>query len=92
MIVLLTAGCARTTADWAMLSSNAKRDVLNSIADGCKLNRTAFELRAGDELNFRPDANARYESVDCALGRLKNVIGLSKIGFVGNEAYTNEAQ
>ena len=38
------------------------------------------------ELHLRPDADARYEVVDEVLGLVKQE-GITKVGFVGNEAY-----
>lgn len=38
------------------------------------------------ELHLRPDADARYETVDQVLGIIKQE-KISRVGFVGNEAY-----
>ena len=38
------------------------------------------------ELHLRPDADARYEVVDQVLGIIKQE-KITKVGFVGNEAY-----
>ncbi len=38
------------------------------------------------ELHLRPDADARYETVDQVLGLIK-LERVQKVGFVGNEAY-----
>jgi len=38
------------------------------------------------ELHLRPDADARYETVDQVLGLIK-LEHVQKVGFVGNEAY-----
>ena len=70
------------------MSIEQRQSALNSIADGCKLDRSVFELTHDDELQFRPAPASAYESVDCALVRLKAVRGFGKMGFVGNEAYS----
>jgi biopolymer transport protein ExbD len=41
------------------------------------------------ELHFQPMADARYEKVDKVLAIIKRS-GISKLGFIGNEWYTNE--
>jgi biopolymer transport protein ExbD len=45
-------------------------------------------MRPLPELHLRPDAAARYEAVDRVLGLIKRE-RVEKVGFVGNEAYTN---
>ncbi len=41
------------------------------------------------ELHFRPDPQARYETVDNVLAVIKRA-NVSKLGFVGNEQYRND--
>ena len=43
-------------------------------------------MRPAPELHLRPDAQARYEIVDKVLADIKRS-GVTKFGFVGNEAY-----
>jgi len=43
-------------------------------------------MRPTPELHLRPDAEARYEIVDKVLADIKRA-GVTKVGFVGNEAY-----
>jgi biopolymer transport protein ExbD len=45
-------------------------------------------MRPAPELHLRPDAEARYETVDRVLGLIKQE-RVQKVGFVGNEAYAN---
>jgi biopolymer transport protein ExbD len=45
-------------------------------------------MRPLPELHLRPDAEARYETVDRVLGLIKQE-RVQKVGFVGNEAYAN---
>jgi biopolymer transport protein ExbD len=40
------------------------------------------------ELHFQPDPEARYETVDKVLAIIKRS-GVSKLGFIGNEQYSN---
>jgi len=61
--------------------------VLDKIADECGLLRSAFDLRGDDELHFKPDPDARYESVDCGLQKINASKIPFRLGFVGNEAY-----
>jgi hypothetical protein len=79
-----------SNANWKSMSLDQRQATLNAIADECGMARSGMQLRNGDELRFQPDPNSRYESVDCALGKLKGVLGLEKMGFVGNEAYVEE--
>ena len=43
-------------------------------------------MRPTPELHLRPDAAARYEIVDKVLADIKRA-GVTRVGFVGNEAY-----
>jgi biopolymer transport protein ExbD len=45
-------------------------------------------MRPVPELHLRPDAAARYETVDRVLALIKRE-RVQKVGFVGNEAYAN---
>jgi biopolymer transport protein ExbD len=49
------------------------------------LNRTQ-KMRPAPELHLRPDARARYGTVDEVLAMIKRA-NVQKFGFVGNEAY-----
>ena len=51
------------------------------------LNASA-KMQPEPELHVRPDALARYEVVDAALAQAQQA-GVTKMGFVGNEAYAN---
>jgi len=51
------------------------------------LNRTQ-QMRPTPELHLRPDAGARYGTVDEVLATIKRA-DVRKFGFVGNEAYAN---
>ena len=50
--------------------------------------RYTQRMRPLPELHLRPDAHARYETVDRVLGLIKRE-RVQKVGFVGNEAYAN---
>ena len=92
----LLLGCAvenenkPSSANWKSMSLEQRQATLNAIADGCGLGRSGMKLRNGDELQFQPDPSSSYESVDCALSKLKGVLGMGKMGFVGNEAFVEE--
>ena len=64
-----------------------RRAELDKIADQCGLPRTTFHLVGDDELQLKPDPNAPYPSVDCAIRRINESDIPFKLGFVGNEAY-----
>ena len=67
-----------------------RQQALNRIADQCRLARATFELIGDDELHVKPEPTARYQSVDCALQKLKESKLPVKMGFVGNEIYAPE--
>ena len=46
------------------------------------------KMQPEPELHVKPDALARYEVVDAALAQAQQA-GVTKMGFVGNEAYAN---
>ncbi len=49
---------------------------------------SAAKMQPEPELHVKPDALARYEVVDAALAQAQQA-GVTKMGFVGNEAYAN---
>ncbi len=51
-----------------------------------------MRLLGENELRFQPPADAKYESIDCALAELKKLKFPLKMGFVGNEAFAPEAK
>ena len=50
--------------------------------------RYTQRMKPQPELHLRPDADARYEVVDRVLAMIKHE-KITKVGFVGNEAYAN---
>jgi biopolymer transport protein ExbD len=50
--------------------------------------RQTQQMRPAPELHLRPDAGARYGTVDEVLAIIKRA-KVEKFGFVGNEAYAN---
>lgn len=90
----LLTGCASASEakTWQQMSRPDRLATLNGIAEQCHLSHEVFELRAGDRLRFKPNPSAKYEDVDCALGKLKTIRGSIDLGFVGNESYGNESQ
>jgi hypothetical protein len=66
--------------------------VLDRIADKCGLARSTFKLVGENELHIQPSPDAEYKSLDCALGELRKAKLPVKMGFVGNEYYSNEVQ
>ncbi|MBO9576219.1 MAG: hypothetical protein J7494_10810 [Sphingobium sp.] len=66
---------------------------MDAIADECGLPRSTLKLIGKDRLQFQPPENAKYEAVDCALKKLKEAkFPGMKMGFVGNERYSNEVE
>jgi hypothetical protein len=62
------------------------RSRLDRIAAKCRLPASVFDLRSPDELHFKPDPDAKYEDVDCAIGELRKANLPLKLGFIGNAA------
>lgn len=58
-----------------------------SKSDLGALLRKTQEMRPTPELHLRPDAGARYGTVDEVLGIVKRA-HVEKFGFIGNEAYS----
>ncbi|WP_157219632.1 ExbD/TolR family protein [Flavisphingomonas formosensis] len=46
----------------------------------------SMQLPSEPELQFQPDAEARYEAVDQVMAEIKRA-GVTRMGFVGNEKY-----
>lgn len=51
--------------------------------------QATLQIQPEPELHFQPLADARYEKVDKVLAIIKRS-GISKLGFIGNEQYSNE--
>jgi biopolymer transport protein ExbD len=58
-------------------------EAIGEVALGEKLRATA---KAGDELQFQTDANARYERFNQLIALVKRS-GVEKVGFVGNSQF-----
>jgi len=43
----------------------------------------------GDEVHIRPNPDEDYKKVDCGLAEAKR-LNVTKMGFVGNEAYSDD--
>ena len=91
VFVIALSGCTPTfhSREWATLPANERQRALNEIARKCNLPNNRVAILEGDRVRVTPDANDRYEAVDCLLGGLKSLRGI-QLGFVGNEAFTNE--
>ena len=82
------------------LKSNAVRNLLTIAPDGiARWNgvaandatlmatlRASWRIRPQPELHLKPDGQARYERVDKVLAMTKRA-DITRMGFVGNEAY-----
>ena len=77
--------------DWSAKSPAEKDALLDKLADHCNLPHDTFRLE-GDELYVKPHADEQYERLDCGLKALNSIRGLPKLGFVGNEYFSNEVQ
>jgi hypothetical protein len=62
------------------------RAFLDRMAANCGLPRRFFRLQGGKVL-IQPDADEKYERVDCALTAAKRIRGFPPIAFLGNECY-----
>jgi hypothetical protein len=74
---------------WAAMTRSERVATLRNITRSCRLPASALQLK-GEELHMKPPTDAKYSSVDCMLKRIKPWPGTMKMGFVGNEAYSNE--
>jgi biopolymer transport protein ExbD len=57
-----------------------------ALADTDLIPKLAATAKAGDELQFQTDANARYERFDQLIALVKRS-GVEKVGFVGNSQF-----
>ncbi len=69
-----------------------RAEAIEAIAGRCNLPNGTLTLTGPDELRFQPPADAKYESIECALTELKKLKFPMKMGFVGNEAIAPEAK
>ena len=82
--------CGGAHKQWDDMTRSERVAALNEIADACSLPRSSLKPVRGGELRFSPPPSATFESVDCALGKLKTLGAIQRTGFVGNRAATNE--
>jgi hypothetical protein len=61
-------------------------EFLDLVAAKCRIPRSTFKVVGAEQVYFRPPADGRYEDVDCALSELKKSPFPLDLGFVGNEA------
>jgi hypothetical protein len=81
-LIVLAGGCTGHGSAEADM-----RRQLDGIAAQCRLPASVFDLRAPDELHFRPAEDAPYEDVECAVTALRKAHLPMKVGYVGNESY-----
>lgn len=73
-------------------SPTTRAEAIEAIAGRCNLPNGTVTLTGPNELRFQPPADAKYESIECALTELKKLKFPMKMGFVGNEAIAPEAK
>jgi len=92
LALILLASCTNTPKTgpkvWSEMSSSERQTTLDASADKCGLPRSFFRVR-GDEVHIRPNADEDYQKVDCGLAEAKR-LSVTKMGFVGNEAYSDD--
>ena len=92
MLTLALFGCNETLEpsdkSWSKMSPADRLVVLDGIASKCRVERSTFKAD-GDELHVMPNPSEEYEDLDCAMRRISD-IGVTKMGFIGNEAYVEE--
>jgi len=71
------------------MSRAERQQAVERMTSKCRLPADRITVLEGNQARVRPDANDSYESVDCLLTELKSMHGV-ELGFVGNEAYSNE--
>ena len=62
--------------------------VLDRIADRCRMPREVWKLRSEHQVTLQPSPDAPYEGVDCLLRELQKSKLPVRLGFVGNEAFS----
>ena len=77
--------------DWAALSKAEQEEALQEITEKCRLPSDRLQSLGNNEVRVRPNPNDDYGAVDCMLRGVKTLRGI-KLGFVGNEAYVDEAR
>lgn len=92
ILVLGLLGCNVTSKlsdnSWSTMSPADRAAALDDIARKCRVERSTFKAD-GDELHVNSNPSEDYEDLDCAMRRLSD-IGVTKMGFIGNEAYVEE--
>ena len=92
LALMLLAGCTYASSGgskpWSEMSSSERQSTLDASADKCGLPRSFFRAR-GEEVHIQPNRDEDYKKVDCGLAEAKR-LNVTKMGFVGNEAYSDD--
>ena len=92
LVLVLLASCTNTPKSepkaWSEMSNPERQTTLEASADKCGLPRSFFTMM-GDEVHIRPNSDEDYKKVDCGLAEAKR-LNVTKMGFVGNEAYSDD--
>jgi len=92
LALTLLAGCTDSPKAgpkaWSEMSGPERQRELDASIDKCGLPHSFFTMN-GDEVHIRPKPDEDYKKVECGLAEAKR-LNIAKLGFVGNEAYSDD--
>jgi len=91
-VLFVAAGGCQGTETKPLSLHDQRQAALNQIADKCGVPRSTFDLVGDEDLHIQARADEKYERVECALTELKRSNLPVKMGFIGNEYYSNEVE
>jgi hypothetical protein len=84
IVALPLSGCS------GVIHTATKQERLDELATSCGLPKDTLHLENSGSVLMHLSPDAKFESVDCALQKIKTTEFANKLGFVGNEAYRPE--
>ncbi len=76
--------------NWVGLSLEQKQISLDQLSAACGLRPNTLRALGGDNVAVQPEPSSSFTSVDCLLKKLEPLGSFVKLGFIGNEAFSEE--
>ncbi len=77
--------------DWVRMSTFERQAALNDVSRRCGLPADRLQMINDLEVALTPNPADSFAAIDCLLKGANALHGV-KLGFIGNEAYTNEVE
>jgi len=89
LVTALLSCASKASLDWTELSAPQRQQTANEVALSCGLPPDRIQILGDNLVNLNLQPTDPNDRAECLLRRLNSVKGI-KLGFVGNETYSNE--